>query len=447
MIWSALRWLGRNLGAFLLSFALALMVWVSAVLNADPNVACASPSQIPLDVIGQDTNLLLFGDIPENIRVTLRAPQSICARMSSDPGAVLASIDLSTLEEGEHTVPVNVLISERYRPVRLLDVSPEVINVQLESFDTRVLPLRPIIKGTPAPGYTPGFLIISTGDENVSPSRVTISGRKSLVDQVVEAVVSLDITDADADVIQTRSIQLVDQDGNPVVGLTVEPAQVTVRQVIERPSTYRDVTVKVVTIGQPAEGYRLTNISSSPQVVTVFSSDPELVREMPGFLETTPVDLTGATDDIERRVFLILPEGVSIAGEQTVLVQVGIAAIESSQTIAVEVEAIGLAQGLEAAIAPATVDVIISGPLSVLESLQPGDVRVVIDLTGLEPGLYTLEPLVEILPPELRADSVLPGTIEVTITLPPTPTPTPTTNPLATPTLTPFPTPSPTPTP
>jgi hypothetical protein len=69
------------------------------------------------------------------------------------------------------------------------------------------------------------------------------------------------------------------------------------------------VTIRVVTAGQPADGYLLTNITTFPQVVTVFSANPQLVREMPGFVETTPITLTGATDDLEQRVFLVLPEG------------------------------------------------------------------------------------------------------------------------------------------
>jgi len=431
MIWAFLQWLAKYLGTFFTAFVLALIVWVLAVVNADPNISCPAPTSIPLEVLGRDTSLLLLEPIPQTIEIQLRAPRSVCERIAQESGAVLASIDLSALGEGDHTVNVNPQVSDQYRPVRIISTSPQQVSFTLEAFATRRLPLRFEITGQPAPGFTEGATI-------VSDSRVTISGRKSIVDQVNEAVITLDITDAQQEIQQDRPVELLDENGSPVTGLTVDPEMVNLHQLIERPSTYREVTVKVVTAGQPAEGYRLTNIAASPQVVTVFSSSPDLVREMPGFVETTPITLTGVTDDIEQRVFLVLPEGVSVAGEQSVLVQVNIAAIESSLPLSLNVEVIGLLPGLQAQIAPATVDLIISGPLPTLQTLQAGDIRVVLDLTDLEPGQYALQPRVEILPIGLQSDSILPANIEITITIAPTSTATPTLDPnvIGTPTLT-----------
>ena len=88
-------------------------------------------------------------------------------------------------------------------------------------------------------------------------------------------------------------------------------------------------------------------------------------------METQPIDLTGKDDDFETLVELNLPAGISVVGDPKVLVQVSIAAIESSLAISLPVEVIGLAPGLEASVAPATVDVILSGPVPVLNTLGP----------------------------------------------------------------------------
>jgi hypothetical protein len=97
--------------------------------------------------------------------------------------------------------------------------------------------------------------------------------------------------------------------------------------------------------------------------------------------------------------------------------------------------------------------VLVSGPLPVLDQLKKEDVRVILDVTGLEPGTYSLTPQVSLLPEKLRAESVLPAQIEVVITVgvtpsvtPGTPTPTPTATPSAAPTRRPTSTPSATPT-
>ena len=139
------------------------------------------------------------------------------------------------------------------------------------------------------------------------------------------------------------------------------------------------------------------------------------MNDLPGYIETEPLDLTGADNDFEALVSLALPDGVSVVGDSKVLVQVSIAAIETSLAISFPVEVIGLTPGLSATVAPMTVDVILSGPVPILDDLEPGDVRVVIDLTGYEIGVYQLIPVVEILPEQVQRISMLPATVEVTI--------------------------------
>ena len=120
--------------------------------------------------------------------------------------------------------------------------------------------------------------------------------------------------------------------------------------------------------------------------------------------------------------------------------QVSIAAIESSLAVSLPVEVIGLTPGLLVIISPATVDVILSGPVPILDALEPGDIRLLVDLTDYDAGTYQLIPVVDFLPEQVEKVSVLPSTVEVIITAAPTSTPTPT------PSITPSPTAAATPT-
>jgi hypothetical protein len=70
---------------------------------------------------------------------------------------------------------------------------------------------------------------------------------------------------------------------------------------------------------------------------------------------------------------------------------------------------------LEAQVALDTVDVILSGPLPLLESLGPDDIFVILDLTGLLPGNHIIEPRV-VVPTGIEAEGVIPETVEVIIT-------------------------------
>lgn len=423
-----LRWLAKNIGALLIAFILAVIVWVSAVISSDPNEEHLLARAVPIEIIGQDPSLQIMDDVPRNVSLVLRAPTSVWTQLNNNEQAVQAWVDLSNLGPGNHEVPVQVQITPNL--VRLVRQDPESLNISLEPIISKVFPVNLVVQGEPPVGYQAQTPLLN-------PSEVTVTGPESLVSQVEEARVRLDITNATSTILENQSPILLDSDGRVVQGLTVSPDSITITQPITLLGGYRYVIVRPVSVGQVASGYRLTNIFVAPVGKIVFSSDPELVNNLPGYVETQPIDLTGQADDFETLVELNLPAGISVVGDPKVLVQVSIAAIESSLAISLPVEVIGLAPGLEASVAPTTVDVILTGPVPVLNTLGPGDVRVVVDLSGYEAGTYQLIPEVNILPEQVQKVSMLPATLEVIITVAPTPigtplpsqTPTPTVNP------------------
>jgi YbbR domain-containing protein len=298
----------------------------------------------------------------------------------------------------------------------------------MENIITEVFPIKVQVRGTPPTGY-------QAQDPSVEPLEATVVGPESLVNRVQEVRISLDISGLSDTVNRVMTPTAVDADSRVVNGITINPGTVTVTQPITLLGGYRYVIVRAVSTGQVANGYRLTNIFVTPIGVVVFSADPQQVNDLPGYIETEPLNLTGADNDFETLISLALPSGISVVGDSKVLVQVSIAAIETSLAVSFPVEVIGITPGLTAAVSPMTVDVILSGPVPILDDLVPGDVRVVIDLTGYEIGVYQLTPSVEILPEQVQRISMLPATIEVTITELPvvTVTPTPTVVPGVTP--------------
>ena len=82
----------------------------------------------------------------------------------------------------------------------------------------------------------------------------------------------------------------------------------------------------------------------------------------------------------------------------------------------------GVGEGYTAVLSPDIIDVILTGPDTVLTELRPEDIQVFVNLFDLELGLHRIEPIV-LYPEELDLESVIPGTIQVTIQLEVTPPP------------------------
>jgi YbbR domain-containing protein len=403
--------------SLLLALALAVAVWISAVTSSDPVEERVFPRTLPIELIGQDPAQILT--ISDNSQVTLRmsAPRSIWDRMINDRVPIRAIADLSGKAPGTYEFPVQVQVG--IQPVKIISYSPTSIKISLEALKSISYPIKIVRKGEPAVGYEAGIAALDQ-------TSATISGPKSLVDRVKNLQVILDITRANDNISRSLPVQPVDENGLAITGLSIVPEQVTLVQPITQRGGYRNVVVKVVTTGQVGEGYRLTTVSVFPPTVTVFSTNPSLVDKLPGYIETNPIEINARKDDIDVRLPLNLPEGVSIVGDPTVNVVVGIAAIEGSITLNdVLVEVINLDPKLGAKISPERVNIILSGPLPVLDKLLPSQLRVVLDLAGKEIGTYQLVPKVDLSGLELRVESILPGSIEVTVELAGTPTPTP----------------------
>lgn len=402
-----IRWIANSYRTFLWAFALALAVWISSVTSADPDQTRTLPDHVSVDVIGQSPDLVFSEPIAKDVEVVLRAPASVWKLIEADPQVVRAILDISGLSAGEHTL--NLQIQVNARPAQVVSVSPGTFTFTLEPLIRKVLDVDLRISGEAAVGY-------QVGEISLEPMTVTVSGAQSRVDEVKRARVSIDLNRIREDFDQSVKVEALDERGTLVGGVSISPETLLVTIPISQQGGYRDVAVKVITLGRVASGYRLTDISVSPPVVTIYSDDPALVNSLPGVLETQPLDLQNAQDDITTRLKLSLPAGISIIGEQTVLVQAGVSPIESSVTLSGQrIEIVGLGDDLNVQVSPTNVDIILSGPLPILDTLTRQSVRVTVDLTGLETGTYQLAPLVEVLVANIAAESILPNTIEVTL--------------------------------
>lgn len=408
-----MRWFASNIRTFLLALVLAVAVWISAVTSADPDEV-RTLNSIPLEVIGQDASLIMTSDLPSSVEVTLRAPHSIWEQLTAQENSVQATLDLSGLSTGEHVLDIEIRLL--VRPVQIVLANPTTVTVILEPLATQTLPVDLSLSGQPAIGY-------KAGDPVLDMENIIITGPQSIVEQAARARVLVSLDGARESIDQSLVVQIVDAKNNPLTGIGITPESVQVNIPVIQQGGFRDVAVKVIVQGQVASGYRLENISVFPPVITVYASDPALVNALPGVVETQPLDLQDAKEDISTRLELVLDPSIKIVGAQTVQVLVGISPIQTSITLMNQtINVLGLSEGLTAQASPQTVDVIISGPLPILDALT---INVSVDVTGLLPGTYQLTPKVDTLVDNVLVESILPSTIEVVISIPATPTATP----------------------
>src|SRR5512136_1779774 len=123
-----LRSLLGGLGNLLLAIVLALLVWIVAERQANPDAERILPNAIPITLQNVPAGMMTYEPSARAVRVTLSAPESAWGVLTSD--RVAASIDLSGQVSGTLELPVQVTVDNR--TARVTKIDPPRVSLKME---------------------------------------------------------------------------------------------------------------------------------------------------------------------------------------------------------------------------------------------------------------------------------------------------------------------------
>jgi hypothetical protein len=204
--------------------------------------------------------------------------------------------------------------------VRVVSLTPEELVIDLDHYGQLDFP---VIMAVP----TTLPVDVRMDQPILEPRAVTVSGARSTLTQIARVVVRPDLGGDPTD--RTRVVRPIPLDiaGREVTGpkLEIVPATIRVTLPALRVTGQKSVPIKIIVEGQPAAGYQLETIGSTPKVVTVAGEADAL--EGVTALETEPITITDRQQSLIQPVRLKVPPG--IAAEQTMVRSVGISAIQA----------------------------------------------------------------------------------------------------------------------
>ena len=393
-----LNW-GRALSLAGLSLILAFFFWVIATEAKDPMVEKTYPAPLPVELRNLPADLVAYGEAEKfEVRVKLRAPESLWASLQASLGDIKAYVDLSQVEPGVNTLPVSVQISRR--PSQVVSISPAEITLTVEPMTEIEVPVAIALQGQPALGFV-------SRSPSFTPQTVTAIGPRSFITQVKEALIEVSVEAARESISEAYQPLPVNEIGDPVPRVSLVPRAVNVALPVEQLGNIRDLAIHVVLAGAPAPGYRVGIVEKEPPSVAV-SGRRDVVQGIPGYLNTEPIDLSGANQSITRTVKLQTPEGLSVLSAPQILVKINLELLESLLTLQLAPEIKGLRSTFTATVSPAEVQLLVRGPFDKIAQVDANQIGLQLDLTGLLAGEHTITPQ-PLLPDEsLRVDSILP---------------------------------------
>lgn len=419
------QWIARLTGskAFLgaVSLLCAVLAW-SIMVASDGTLTREKVFQSVAVSVNNEAALksrgyIVMDDILElvpSVKMTVEVTQANYNRVS---GTVFnPHFDLTQIEgEGENVLQISYSTSQLYGTV--LSCEPSSVTVQVERYVTRRVPVVVEVAGEIPEGL---YLDSYRSD----PTTLSVSGPQSLVSSVSRAVARLDQSALSAERMSDRAalaIELQDAQGNV---LESDKLEVTNQSVITQEVTVETelVPMKEVSLdsasfvtGEPAEGYVLTGVELAVESVEV-AAQQDTLDSITLITTDAPLDIEGATGDVSGYVRLKRPTAI----ENTLPTEVAVTAHIEEETVErtfrqVSIEVDGLDETLAATLSRTRATVQLTGAYGFINGLETGDIRLFVDLSGLEPGEHEV-------PVQIHIDNAQPFTCalsspEITVTL------------------------------
>ena len=378
----------KNLALKIISVIFAIILWLVAIREQNPEIS-RSYDNIPVEIVNEAKfrakGLSLVFDISDKVTISVKGRARDLERV--DVEQVKCSLDLSVINEpGEHKLfadiqglPTGVSIRRK----------PEIL-VRVDRLVSKNLPLVPDINVEQASG----FLVYPY---KIKPAEtVRVSGPEILIDRLHQARVELELKDVTSTVENSLPITLIDEDGQVVESryINVEPQYAIVTIPVY---PVKVLPVKPNIAGAPAENYEVVGVEVYPLQVTV-SGEKSILDSMQS-IGTEILDINEASTDVKRTLKLQLLDGITIAQpspkEVDVLVRIKEKNIEKTLKIN-NIEMINKPQNVEAVLETDGSEIVIRGPVSVINSIDEEAVRLYVDVSNISRGENRLRIMADI---------------------------------------------------
>jgi YbbR domain-containing protein len=405
----AVRFVVRNWPLKLAAIILATFLYAGLVLSQSAQVWTGSVPIVPLKL---PTSAVLLSNLPAVTSIRYFAPADVAQRITS--ASFTATVDLSSAEAQTDNpiVIAKVTVTATDPRVTVLDYDPPSITVRLDPLVSKTVPVVVDHGDVPAG--------LELRDPVLSADQATVSGPESIVRLVTSAEARVVVQPSGIDVDQTVDLVAVDARGEVQSPVRIEPSSVHVKISVGSGLQTKQLPVNPIVTGTPAAGFEIDSVTVVPAIVTV-EGDADALASL-SRLDTQPVSISGAADDLTRSVVLDIPAGVDPLAEAQVAMTVTLRPIAATRTYSVGIVLSGARDDRTYDLSTASVLVTVGGTVEALDALDPRSLAVVADVDGLGPGSHKVKLKIS-LPAGVNLVATSPPEITVTVSENATPAP------------------------
>ena len=383
----------NKLLTILLSLAIAVGLWTYVITVEQPE---SEETYYDIPVVLQNENILAERGlmiVSERPTVTLHlsSTRTNLNQLNESNINVIANVN-SVVTPGTHELPYSVSYPGNIPSgsVTRQNSKPNMITLKVENRITKPVPVVPVYNGS-----VPEGMLADKENIQLDYTAIEVSGPESVVEQITQAVITVDLQDQTETIAQEYVYTLCNDAGEPVNSqwVTTNAEVVNLTLQIQR---VKEIALKVTVVSGGGASEQTSSVDVSPKTILISGSDALL--ENLEVLDLGTVNLGELTGDTVMTLPIVLPEGITNeTGITEATVEVKFPNLRTTTMMVDNIQLINVPEGMKAELVTQQLEVKLRGPASLIENITNENVIITVDLVTAQPGTdkYTAQVTVQ----------------------------------------------------
>lgn len=406
--------------AALLSLVIAFGMWLYVVTNISQEIDLKLEN-VPVVFLNESAmtgrGLMITGGTNQTVTLNLVGNRSEIMELNNSNVSVV--VDLSRIyDTGRQSVSYTVNYPADVQADKISATADKSrITLTVERRVSKKVPVVVEYQGSVADGYMP-----ADEDEVIlSASSVTVEGPESVVDQMTQARIVVDMEERNTSIDEVYEYTLCNSEGEivevPNVNQVVTDVQeITLQREILR---VKEITLDVNVIPGGGATRETSSIELSTPTITVWGRD-ELLDAMGDVLILGDIDLSKITEDQQIAFPVALPVGVTnLSGVEEVTVSVSFPLLTTRTFTIDSIVPVNVPAGMVARVVTQQISVTVRGPSQLVTLMKATDITVTVDFGDMTIGdTVTKKPTVTISPSYSGVGALSYGNVAIVLEAP-----------------------------
>ncbi|WP_043934381.1 CdaR family protein [Bacillus sp. EB01] len=334
---------------------------------------------VPLNAYYDTKNLIVTG-LPETVNVQVSGPKSHVQNAKTLKNFEVY-VELSDAEVGKRNVKLKIRKLSDKLDAKL---SPASVNITIQERITREFKVEA--------EYDSGKVLDGFGASppQIKPERVKITGPRDVIESITYVKATLDLKEPISETTtRDANIRVLDKDLNKL-DVIVEPEAVEVTIPVK--SLTKKVPINIVEKGSLPKGLVLESIESDTKEA-VITADENILANTDAV--RAEIDLSKITKSTTVTVPVIISKGITAVSPELVKITVNVQKAEEEVSLSsIPVNVTGLSEGAEVTFETpkdGRTSLLVYGPAEQVNTLEPDDFRLFVELAGLEEGEHDVQ--------------------------------------------------------